>query len=418
MTTPPHTPDLSENHAEPARDPEFPAKRHSVPLAIGFPQVIGFSACKIAPGLEIREATQADADRLTELNKTYASMLTMMQTAPLARTSYVLCIDEQLYGHHVEQKIRATGKSTDPRFKRFQIEHMYKMIVTALHLFHLVQLSETRYFITHEYDKDFFHLEFFTLLPIQVTWGSWDKYAFQTYGYNLTSNGTIMCDEVIRAVNVLEKYYQHNYWMGNRIAVALHNFWNALFVPESTLAFVALMSVIETFTNLSKSKKETVEAQVYRNTLKLVHVDGNGNVVTKKRLEEMYNVRSFLSHGSYGWDGRTQPGWLSTGINAKFSNVDIRLSTDLMSITAKLLHRVIFDPSIVSILEGAETSAQERRRLREHLDVMPSVETSGPPQSSPNRLFAIRRLARDRNQYGRLSFDPSRSAELNGVVSP
>jgi hypothetical protein len=107
MTTPPHTPDLSENHAEPARDLEFPTKRHSVPLAIGFPHVIGFSACKIAPGLEIREATQADADRLTELNKTYASMLTMMQTAPLARTSFVLCIDEQLYGHHVEKKIRA-----------------------------------------------------------------------------------------------------------------------------------------------------------------------------------------------------------------------------------------------------------------------------------------------------------------------
>jgi hypothetical protein len=304
----------------------------------------------------------------------------MMQTAPLAPTSYVLCVDEQLYGHHVEQKLRAAGKSTDPHFKRFQVEHIYKMIVTALHLFRLVQLSETRYFITHEYDKDFFHLEFFRLLPVQVTWGSWEKYAFQTFGYNLTSNGTIMCDEVIRAVNVLEKYYQHNYWMGNRIAVALHNIWNALSIPESTFAFVALMSVIETFTNLSK--KENVEAQVYRNTLKLVPVDGNGNVVTKKQLEEMYDVRSFLSHGSYGSDGRTQPGWLSTYINSKFSNVDIRLSTGLMSITAKLLHRVVFDPTIVSILEGAETSAQERRRLREHLDAMPSAETCGPPPAA------------------------------------
>jgi hypothetical protein len=374
MTTPPDTP--AENHAEPARDPEFPAKRHRVPLALGFPKVLEFSACRIAAGLEIREATQADTDLLTELNKTYASMLTMMHTVPLERTSYVLCIDEQLYGHHVEQKLRATGKSTDPRFKRFQIEHIYKMIITALHLFRLVQIYETRYFITEEYDKEFFYLEFFRLLPVQVTLESWEKYAFQTFGYNLTSNGTITCDEIIQAVNVLEKYYQHNCWMGNRIAVALHNFWNALFVPDDTLAFITLMSVIETFANLSK--KENVADQLYRNTLKLVPVDGNGHEVTKERLEAVYNVRSYLSHGSYGWDGRTQPGWLSTYISAKFSNVDIRLSTGLMSITAKLLHRVLFDPTIVSILEGAGTSDRERRRLREHLDAMPSAETSGP----------------------------------------
>jgi hypothetical protein len=73
-----------------------------------------------------------------------------------------------------------------------------------------------------------------------------------------------------------------------------------------------------------------------------------------------------------------QPGWHSTYISAKFSNVDISLSTGLMSITAKLLHRVLFDPTIVSILEGAKTSDQERGRLREHLDAMPSAETSGP----------------------------------------
>ena len=204
-----------------------------------------------------------------------------------------------------------------------------------------------------------------------MNWNCWDKYAFQTFGYNITSNGTIACDEIIRAVNVLEKYYQHNYWTGNRMAVAIHNFWNALFVPESTLAFIALMSIIETFTNLSK--KENVADQVYRNTLKLVPVDGNGHKVTKEQLEAMYDVRSYLSHGSYGWDGRTQPSWLSTYVSAKFSNVDILLSTNLMSITAKLLHRVLFDPTIVSILEDARTSDQERRRLRKHLDAMPSA---------------------------------------------
>jgi hypothetical protein len=185
------------------------------------------------------------------------------------------------------------------------------MIITALHLFRLVQIYDTRYFITEEYDKEFFHLEFFRLLPVQVFWDSWQKYAFQTSGYNLTGNGTITCDEMVRAVNVLEKYYQDNYWMGNRIAVALHNFWNALFVSDSTLAFVTLMSVIETFTNLRK--KENVEDQLFRNALKLVPVDGNGHEVTKERLGAMYDVRSYLSHGSYGWDrmGRQNATWLA-----------------------------------------------------------------------------------------------------------
>ena len=62
-----------------------------------------------------------------------------------------------------------------------------------------------------------------------------------------------------------------------------------------------------------------------------------------------------------------------THLDAKFSNVDVHLSTGVMSITAKLLHRVLFDPTIVSLLEGAKTSDQERRQLRRHLDVMSSA---------------------------------------------
>jgi hypothetical protein len=362
--------------AEPARDPDFPAKRHSVPLAVASPNIIGFSVCPIAPGLEIREATQADTDRLGDLNKTWASTLTMMQIVPLAHSSHVLCIDEQVYGHHAEQQIRrATGKETDPTFKRFHIDDVQKMIVTALHLFRLVPLFNTRYFITEEYDRNFLYFGFLRP-PIQVTYDSWHRYAVPITGYNLTNNGAITCDDVIRAVNVLEKYYRHNYWLGNRIAVALHNFWNALFIGDSALAFVALVTVIETFTNLNK--KENTGEQVYRNTLKLVPVDGHGNAVTRDRLEEMYSVRSTLLHGSYGRDSNrgdstVQGGWGVTHLDAKFSNVDVRLSTGVMSITAKLLHTVLFDPTILSLLEGAETSAQERRRLREHLDAMPGA---------------------------------------------
>jgi hypothetical protein len=369
MVTQPDRTDLSERYAEPARDTGFPAKRHSVPLAVAFPNVIGFSACIIAPGLEIREATQADTNRLGELNKTWASTLTMMHTVPLAHSSHVICIDEQLYGHYVEQQIRrATGKVTEPIFKRFRVDDIYKMIVIALHLFRLVPLYVTRYFITEEYDKNFVYPSFLSP-PVQVIWESWQRYATPS-GYDLTNNGTIMCDDVIRAVNVLEKYYQYNYWLGNRIAVALHNFWNSLFVRESTLAFVALVMVIETFTNLDEGNRN-ISKQIYRNTRKLVPIDGHRNAVTIERLKEMYRARSELSHGSYGRDGHGRLGWHLTHLDAKFSNVDVNLSTAVMSITAKMLHRVLFDPTITSILEGAKTRAQEQQRLREHLNVLP-----------------------------------------------
>ena len=238
--------------------------------------------------------------------------------------------------------------------------------------------------------QEFSSFRVFTPANPSDVWNSWHRYAVPITGYNLTSNGTITCDDVIRAVNVLEKYYRHNYWLGNRIAVALHNFWNALFIGDSALAFVALVTVIETFTNLNK--KENTAEQVYRNTLKLVPVDGHGNAVTRDRLEEMYSVRSTLLHGSYGRDSNSgdstiQGGWRVTHLDAKFSNVDVRLSTGVMSITAKLLHTVLFDPTILSLLEGAETSAQERRRLREHLDAMPGaahvksseIQTETPP---------------------------------------
>jgi hypothetical protein len=48
----------------------------------------------------------------------------------------------------------------------------------------------------------------------------------------------------------------------------------------------------------------------------------------------------------------------------------VRLSTGVMSIAARLLHKVLFDPAILSQLEGAKTSKQERRQLRKYLDAI------------------------------------------------
>ena len=204
MTTRPDPTDLSERYVDPPRDHDFPAKRHTVPLAIGFPNVIGFSsACIIAPGLEIREATQTDIDRLDELNKTWASTLSRMHMVPLARSSHVICIDEQLYGHYVEQNKPLVGrpeKVQNSASKGFASMISIKMIVTALHLFRLVPLYVTRYFITEEYDKNFVYPGFLSA-PVQVIFDLWQRYAVPS-GYTLpaavplramTSFGLSMC---------------------------------------------------------------------------------------------------------------------------------------------------------------------------------------------------------------------------------
>ena len=369
MTPPPSEPDPSKRDADATRDRDFPAKRHVVPLPVYAPNALGFSTCTIAPGLEIRESTQADKDLLAELNRIHAPTLTLMHTVPLLDLKYLICVDEQVYGHVLEQKIVNTGNHTDLGFKRFHLDDIYKMIVTALHLFYLVPLLPTRYFITEEYESNHHYLGFLNL-AVQPTWDAWHRYAVpNSRGYNIVRYGTITCADVILAVSVLEKYYRYNYWLGNRVAVALHNFWNALFLRESTLAFVSLVTVIETFTNLSKGADTT--EQVYRNTLKLAPIDGHGNAVTRERLEEMYNTRSVIAHGSFGRDETGPATWNVTHLDAKFSNVDVRLSTGIMSIVARLLHRVLFDPAILSLLEGAKTSIQERRQLRRYLDAMP-----------------------------------------------
>jgi hypothetical protein len=253
------------------------------------------------------------------------------------------------------------------------------MIVVGLNLLRLFPLYVTRYFITEEYERNFAYLSF--LRPeAQVIWESWQRF-LNPSGYNLTSSGTIACDDVVRVVDVLEKYYRFNHWVGNRIAVALHNFWNALFLYDSSLAFMALVTVIETFTNLDKGKN-TAE-QIYGNTLKLVKIDGHGNSITRERLEEIYIARGIMSHGSYGRDGHGSLTWYVTHLDAKFANVDVRLSAGVMSIAAKMLNRVLFDPAITSMLEGAKTSAQERRGLRKLLNEMPSLEASNTTPPGP-----------------------------------
>jgi hypothetical protein len=105
--------------------------------------------------------------------------------------------------------------------------------------------------------------------------------------------------------------------MGNRVAVSLHNFWNALFLTDSTLAFVALVSVLETFSNLSSDPKDRVMDQIRRNGLKLVPLDAHGRAVTRERIDKIYATRSEIAHGSFGHNGHGVVTSTVTHIDAK-----------------------------------------------------------------------------------------------------
>jgi len=360
----------------PGRPPQFSAMHHSamrhyVPLGVAFLPQLGFSTCKIAPGLEVRECSEGDKHLLKRVNKESSSMITLMHAVPIQHDSHVICIDEQVYGQHIADKITAElQRQPNHLFPLFSVHDVFKMIVVSLNLFQLFPLYPTPYFISERLDVDRVHP---TRLDTGtgIMWDTWQRYA-QPRGHDLTGGGAITCGDIKSAVNVLEKYYRHDGWMGNRVAVALHNFWNALFVNESTLSFVALVSILETFCNLSKSEKDPVTDQIRRNVPKLVPLDAHARAVTIERIDKIYDTRSEIAHGSFGHDGHGSLTWGVTHIDAKFSNVDVHLSSELMSIAVKMLHRVIFDPNLLSIIENSKTRDQERRGIRKYVDALPA----------------------------------------------
>jgi Apea-like HEPN len=152
---------------------------------------------------------------------------------------------------------------------------------------------------------------------------------------------------------------------------------NCIIYGREYASFVALVTILETFTNLDKG--EGVEHQIYRNIPKLVPFDAHGRPVTKERLEAIYDTRSTIAHGSYGQDGHGNLTWGVTHIDAKFANVDIHLSSEVLSIAVKLLRRVLFDPKILSVFENAKTGKQKRRAIRGYVNPLPDASSDSMP---------------------------------------
>jgi hypothetical protein len=358
----------------PGEDLNFPAVRHTIPLSIPFPSWIGFKLCEIAPGLVIGESADADKDLLRHVNDTWLSMIHTMHTVPFLtdHLSHIISVDEALYGPHVAQKIALDLGTRAPPLdvNRLVIDDIFKMLVISVNLFHIFPLYSAPYFITEDLAQHFARPHFFRT---KIVWETWQRYADPS-GYDLTVTGKITTDDLISAVNVLEKYYRYNGWIVNRVAVALHNFWNALFVPESTLQFSALVTILETLTNLDG--RLSVREQMNRNIPKLVPIDAHKKPVTKKRLDALYKARSAISHGFYGRDGHGNLTRHDTHLDAKSANVDTRLVTDVMSITVKMLHRILLDPDLMRRIENSPNRTQERESISEYLASLPEVGTA------------------------------------------
>jgi len=325
----------------PGEDLNFPSELHTIPLCIPFPAMLSFQQCEIAPGLVIRECTDKDKALLQSVNETYLSTIHAMHTVPILpdHLSHIISVDERIYGAHVERKI-ALDLGTDaphPGVSRLAIDDIFRMLVISLNLFRLFPLYDSPYFITQDNAQHSTHPHFF---HSKIAWKTWQRYADPS-GYDLTIAGAITGDQLISIVNILEKYYRYNNWIGNRVAVALYNFWNALFISESTLQFAALVTILETFTNLGEPSLRTptncgtpelaqtdapsVRQQMNRNIPKLAPTDAHNNRVTKKRLDALYKARSTISHGSYGRDRHGNLTAHDTHVDAKFANLSIRL---------------------------------------------------------------------------------------------
>ena len=67
---------------------------------------------------------------------------------------YVISIDEQTYGRHLDEKI-AAELTTDynPPFRRLMIDDIFKMIAISLNLFKLFPLYPTPYYLTEDIEK-------------------------------------------------------------------------------------------------------------------------------------------------------------------------------------------------------------------------------------------------------------------------
>jgi hypothetical protein len=323
--------------------------------------------------LEIRESTNKEMQLFKDVGETWKSMISTMRTVPVFSPSHVICIDEKQYGQYLDQQpTNYAGQKITLDIRQLDIDAILKIIVTALNLVKLFPLYDFPYYITEEGPNNWAHPTFFR--NIRIKWETWQRYAIPR-GHDFTGDGKITCDEVVKAVNVLEKYYRYTGWSANRVSVALHNFWNALFIEDSTLSFIALVSILETFSNLGKG--ENVEEQIFRNVPKLVPHDAHARPVTKARLEAIYDARSTIVHGSFGVEGHGNLTWHVTHLDAKFANVDGRLSSELMSIAVKLLRRVIFDPALMSVIENATSRTRERRAIRAYVNGLPAAGSGG-----------------------------------------
>jgi len=126
---------------------EFSAIRHTVPLGVALPFKLGFSVCKIAPGLEIRECAEAEKELFKHVSETWGTVISSMHAVPILNHSHIICIDERLYGQHVEQALgREPGLRLPVLFRRLFIDDIFKMIVTSLNLFAIFPLYPSPFY--------------------------------------------------------------------------------------------------------------------------------------------------------------------------------------------------------------------------------------------------------------------------------
>jgi hypothetical protein len=325
---------------------EMPSMEHYVPAKVSD---LGFTSCQVTQGLTIREATPNDHALIQMENQ-----IVEHSEHQTFKPSHIFHIDETLFC---------------PGVSNTDVKAVCKHLIICLNLWKLYRVELSDFYVTIDPPGQFSDQRLFL-----------NTRDFTRRGhYDLTASHRVQCTEVVQAFDATKRYYGYLQWSADRVATALHNFWNGLFASDPTISFNSLMTILETFSNFGArgtigyggKKRDSVTKQILRNVRKLAPLDAHGNTVEEGTLRTLYDTRSTISHGSFGVVRGTIVTLGITHIDARFANVDAKQHEQLMSIAVTLLRRIIFDPKIMTMIAAAPDKDAETLALEAYVDALP-----------------------------------------------
>jgi hypothetical protein len=152
----------------------------------------------------------------------------------------------------------------------------------------------------------------------------------------------------------MEIYFAPIFWNHDRIATALGSYWNFLISGSYETAFLSLITVIEALVG--------ARFEVTHQICERVAVSLGDDLQTRKdlynQLKRIYDLRSRFVHGHItpkkGPVGRTQ-----AYLDAKISSIDIHKFRAALTISSRLLARMVQNDDYISVLQREDSDLDD-----------------------------------------------------------